>query len=535
MRCNGQEDLISDAVAKPALNRKRKHAHDEGQEDLASDAVAKPALHCKRKHAHDESITIVFQKNAQVWVAKAAVGEVKEAYIGRYSTETESVAAIKKARADPEAFFHFQRQELVAKIVRAEKRCRGIRSEPAASTPVPPLTPRASLRASSPKAVLSGSFKTDTAQHACTARPIRASVCTATASAGREAPTSAAGTHTHAARGHSSNGTVTRISIATGAAAAVGKQHTASEDTHVHMRGPGAAAGAVGGTAPSNDLPPSIAALAAVFDGHGGSHCSRYLKRSVVGSVATAFGDLHATPTLAGAKAAAAQAMHALEDGYRDAAMDAMRNDGSCGVVAIVMTTPLGPSTTPTPCLVVAHVGDCRAMLFQRTPRGSSSATRTGRDLTVDHRVSDPKEMTRVVKAGMDVEAGYCYTGDGSQEGLAVTRSFGDRQFKMAPQLNRGIIAEPTVASFPLGHDSTKLGLSAASSVLVLCSDGITDVMTCDDVAAALEECSTGIAATSTSTCIDPQEAAQKLLSAATAKGTTDDATVVVMVVGPVV
>ena len=315
--------------------------------------------------------------------------------------------------------------------------------------------------------------------------------------------------------------------IRLGAHTLTGKQHDVSEDTfHVALRGDG-----------GGGLPDGISALAAVFDGHGGAHCSRFLERAVAQAFAGAFAEQGGGTPAGAAAAAAARAMRSLEHGYIQVAGDMMRNDGSCGVVAVV-------TLTPKPHLVVAHVGDCRALLFFRGDQASTGhghglghglgcAVYSGSDLTADHRVTQPSELERVLQAGADVEAGYCYAAKGQRQGLAVTRCFGDRLLKAAggPQV---FIAEPTVAVVPLGcmggervKDSRRPLPAPPEQVLVLCSDGMTDALTCRDVAAVLGASDH----TATGARICPPDAARRLARAAVAKGSTDDVTVVVVAV----
>lgn len=133
----------------------------------------------------------------------------------------------------------------------------------------------------------------------------------------------------------------------------------------------------------------------------------------------------------------------------------------------------------------VGNVGDSRTCYVRRNPKGKScfcfgSSIDAGA-ISVDHTPSDPSEAERVKREGaLVVQMGpvlrVVHPGLSGKDlrGLAMSRSFGDLWAS-----DIGVVAEPEFFVHHLNEDDR----------YILCaSDGIWDVLTVDEVAAALPE-----------------------------------------------
>lgn len=133
--------------------------------------------------------------------------------------------------------------------------------------------------------------------------------------------------------------------------------------------------------------------------------------------------------------------------------------------------------------LTVAHVGDTRAILVDR--HGAAHA------LTQSHHPSNPAEASRLRKYA----ALFFMTDSFGEERfvlLANTRAFGDLNFKQM-----GVLAEPQVLQMVVGDRAavrqhlseeeiarhTVGGLGGDEGMLILVTDGVTDVITDQEVA----------------------------------------------------
>lgn len=133
--------------------------------------------------------------------------------------------------------------------------------------------------------------------------------------------------------------------------------------------------------------------------------------------------------------------------------------------------------------LTIAHVGDTKAILVDKT--GESHA------LTEPHHPSNPQEASRLRKFA----ANFFMTDSFGEErfiALANTRAFGDVNFKQM-----GVTAEPEVTQYIIGDSAciheqltreeiqnyTIGGLGGDESFLILCTDGVTDVLTDQEIA----------------------------------------------------
>ena len=199
-------------------------------------------------------------------------------------------------------------------------------------------------------------------------------------------------------------------------------------------------------------------ALFAVFDGHGSrgevvaQFCMNFVKER-----------LAAHPTFA------SDLERALVDTFEacDAAMDARWaaeekpphvSSGTTAVVAVLRGN----------LLVVASVGDSRCVVAT-----SDGDDLSGISLTTDHDPSLPVEKARITAAGGYVVDGRVFLdADGTQLGLAMSRSLGDRRLKAA-----GVVSTPTLQTRDVKADA----------YVVLATDGIWQVLGVDAVARALE------------------------------------------------
>ncbi|KAH8056940.1 protein serine/threonine phosphatase [Aureococcus anophagefferens] len=150
-----------------------------------------------------------------------------------------------------------------------------------------------------------------------------------------------------------------------------------------------------------------------------------------------------------------------------DAAMDARWaaeekpphvSSGTTAVVAVLRGNSL----------VVASVGDSRCVVAT-----SDGDDLSGISLTTDHDPSLPVEKARITAAGGYVVDGRVFLdADGTQLGLAMSRSLGDRRLKAA-----GVVSTPTLQTRDVKGDA----------YVVLATDGIWQVLGVDAVARALE------------------------------------------------
>ncbi|KAG5418402.1 PTC6 [Candida metapsilosis] len=133
--------------------------------------------------------------------------------------------------------------------------------------------------------------------------------------------------------------------------------------------------------------------------------------------------------------------------------------------------------------LTIAHVGDTRAILVDKN--GIANA------LTVDHHPSNPLESKRLRRYA----ANFFMTDSFGEErfiALANTRAFGDVSYK-----EMGVTAEPDVTQLIVGDSkeiSHKLtddeikkytvgGLGGDECFLILCTDGVTNMLTDQEIA----------------------------------------------------
>lgn len=199
-------------------------------------------------------------------------------------------------------------------------------------------------------------------------------------------------------------------------------------------------------------------AFFAVYDGHGGAHCTRYAAATLHEHF---MASRHLAPTggdgAVDVGRALADAFAKTEEGFL-AMAHAQRLSSGTTALAAVLALPSGWSAAGAGGagagahgqLTVAHVGDSRGVLC----RGGKAIA-----LTTDHKPEDPAERSRIEAAGGFVsERGHCMRTQGI---LAMSRALGNRLLKPA------VSAVPTVTSY---------ALTADDQFFVLASDGLYDV-----------------------------------------------------------
>lgn len=113
--------------------------------------------------------------------------------------------------------------------------------------------------------------------------------------------------------------------------------------------------------------------------------------------------------------------------------------------------------------ILTANAGDARAIVIR---------DREAHQLTIDHRVINQDELTRILDMGGTIRGSYVVRGG---KGLMPTRTIGDEYFKPV-----GIISTPAVKSYTI---------SEMDLFLIAACDGLFDVMTNEEVADIAGEC----------------------------------------------
>eukprot|EP00802_Teleaulax_amphioxeia_P010113 Tamp_10138.p1 GENE.Tamp_10138~~Tamp_10138.p1 ORF type:complete len:356 (-),score=70.73 Tamp_10138:1010-1945(-) len=176
----------------------------------------------------------------------------------------------------------------------------------------------------------------------------------------------------------------------------------------------------------------------AVFDGHGGHRCSRYLKEHLPVAIRSNL------ETHTSREEALKRAFCTVDAEYVTSEGDSTQDEGSTAVTVLVVGRTI----------YCANTGDSRAVLVGKTET---------KMLSVDHKPSMPAEKERIVAAGglvwQNRVMGY----------LAVARAFGDKSLKTF------VIPDPDVVSMDLQDDD---------EFVVLACDGLWDVADNDMVSA---------------------------------------------------
>jgi len=196
----------------------------------------------------------------------------------------------------------------------------------------------------------------------------------------------------------------------------------------------------------------------AVFDGHGGSDCSKYMAEALKANLADLLSQ-HPMKSFEEfcSSTLVTEAFAKCELDYRTAF--AAAPSGCCVAMAIVYGNSF----------LLAWLGDCRAVLYS----GDNVLP-----VTKDHRTTNQQEFNRIISQGGQV------VNDRVMGILAPTRAFGDNDIKRTfPGL---VSAEPSILSFTIDEAS----VPSDTSFLVIATDGVFDALSndraCDIVSKSL-------------------------------------------------
>lgn len=230
-------------------------------------------------------------------------------------------------------------------------------------------------------------------------------------------------------------------------------------------------------------------AFYAVFDGHDGPDAAAYIKRNAM-KLFFEDADLPHTSDID------AVFLNRLENSHRksfllaDLALAEEHSvSSSCGTTALTALV-LGRN------LLVANVGDCRAVLCQK---GKAV------EMSQDHKLSYLPERRRVEKLGGSIVGGYV-------NGLSVTRALGDWRLKLPHGSASPLIADP---------DFQQVLLTEEDEFLIIGCDGIWDVMS--------SQCAVSLVRRGLRRHDDPQQCARELVAEALRLNTPDNVTVIVI------
>ncbi|KAF4745534.1 hypothetical protein FOZ63_016974, partial [Perkinsus olseni] len=177
-----------------------------------------------------------------------------------------------------------------------------------------------------------------------------------------------------------------------------------------------------------------------VFDGHGkkGHDVSNYVKehlpKHLVGH------PLFRSDPCSALRDAFLATQQMLEKTTRDGTLDAAVSGTTCTVILHFEKDEVSP--TGSQCLYIAHVGDSRCVLAQRS---SATAGLVAVDLTQDHKPDLPLERARIIARGGAVHkrphdvSHRVYVQGKPYPGLAMSRALGD----LVGYYDAGVSAEP--------------------------------------------------------------------------------------------
>jgi serine/threonine protein phosphatase PrpC len=229
----------------------------------------------------------------------------------------------------------------------------------------------------------------------------------------------------------------------------------------------------------------------AVFDGHGGSGVSQYLKKHLYNSMKrnlhlklweetellhanlqelsttlnhsselvegdNTFGSTDEKPMIPSVSSQVAALRSAFAEMERDVITDdELRHQGSTSVAVVVHESEDGHRT-----LLSANVGDSRAIL---------SRNKKAVDLTRDHKPNDEREKARILAMGETIEWDR-FARVHRVKSLSLSRAIGDRYAKPA------VSSEVEIMHYPIIEEDD------ADEFILLASDGLWDVMSSADV-----------------------------------------------------
>jgi serine/threonine protein phosphatase PrpC len=258
--------------------------------------------------------------------------------------------------------------------------------------------------------------------------------------------------------------------------------------------------------------------MAAIFDGHGGdaaaNYCSKYLSDAVDHALSDSLGSNSAVLKDALEQAIIAGCLKT-DDGFLQTA----KQDKSGCVAAMVFVD----QNTGTLC--AATVGDAQSIICTR---GVASR------MSVIHKPFFPAEQQRIEAAGHYVLNGRL---DGA---LAISRAFGDHQFKVSKQQVDGkeetILTQPATSRACIAVPATALRqMEPGDEFIIIGCDGLWDVMNHEEAAAwvrrrfEIEKKDCGF---SPAWCKQPfKMLAKELCEYALTKGSTDNVSVIILLI----
>nr|XP_043639580.1 probable protein phosphatase 2C 2 [Erigeron canadensis] len=262
-----------------------------------------------------------------------------------------------------------------------------------------------------------------------------------------------------------------------------------NEDAHIHIDDLSKLFGEVYKWA----LPSSFYAI---FDGHGGSEASSYVKQHAM-SLFFQDADLQHITRMTEADFQDEMFVKRVERSHCKAFLRADQAladneciDEYCGTTALTVLI-LGRR------LILANAGDCRAVLCKKG---------VAVQMSQDHRPSCLQEKKRVEELGGFFEDGYL-NGE-----LAVTRALGDWHMKKSSPNSSPLIAEPEVKQMMLSEDD---------EFMIIGCDGIWDVMSNQEAVALVQR--------QLRQHNDPQRSAKELIDHALRLHTSDNLTAIVV------
>ena len=217
--------------------------------------------------------------------------------------------------------------------------------------------------------------------------------------------------------------------------------------------------------------------LFGIFDGHAGGQCSKMIS-SILPDILVKDSSFPTDLILA-----LQNSYYAANDDFLKVAERMKLHDGSTGITSVFRGLKL----------VIANVGDCRAVLIRNG---------TPKQLTIDHKPTDPEEQKRIANYGGHVV--YCMGVARVNGVLAVSRAFGNRTIKQV------IRPDPDIFS---------ISLVDGDEYLIQASDGMWDVVHNRDLNDICDKFSNE----------GPQKIAEELVSLALSRGTTDNTTCLVL------
>ena len=237
--------------------------------------------------------------------------------------------------------------------------------------------------------------------------------------------------------------------------------------------------------------------FAGLFDGHGGDECARFLQQNFYRNLSReiafrclrdSFSVASLTPELMHDAFTSAYLMSNLQ--LKSSGNPAALSSGATAVTAVVSRD----RETENRWLHLANVGDSAAILC--TADHSNGSVWETQRLHQTHRTTTPSERSRVISSGGFILRGRL---NGS---LAVTRAFGNHHYTVADTVGGRPTEPPQCEPEPQPAACSMEGLSvlpATRSIqldsegtealfLVLCCDGLTDVMSDQQIVQVVHE-----------------------------------------------